>query len=171
MLIEGSNKMIMGSHRNTNVYLKKKKKKSHCSFFRIFKLNNLRKEVILLDWTAHSLCPNTNLVRGVTCAYCFISQVKEFGELSIFLLSYRLCSYTLSHEHLPEPTPDWLHQRSWLFVHIEVDCSVFFPPVASFSCQIFLHPTCHVVIWLVARWLKRHRGSAGFWSGHTVLWD
>lgn len=24
MLIEGSNKMIMGSHRNTNVYLKKK---------------------------------------------------------------------------------------------------------------------------------------------------
>lgn len=25
MLIEGSNKMIMGSHRNTNVYLKKKK--------------------------------------------------------------------------------------------------------------------------------------------------
>lgn len=32
MLIEGSNKMIMGSHRNTNVYLKKKKKKKPLLF-------------------------------------------------------------------------------------------------------------------------------------------
>lgn len=131
MMTEGSNKMIMGSHRNTNVCLKKP-----LLFLQDLQVKQLEKEVVLLHWTAHSLCPNNTWWQGSHVLTVLISQVKELDELAS-LQSSRLCSYTLLHKHLPEPTLCSLHHGSWLFVHIEVDCSVSPPLVASFSCQFF----------------------------------
>lgn len=78
---------------------------------------------------------NTDLVRGVTCAYCVISGSRNLVN-NLFFFTLIDFAHTLFHMNTyrnQHPTDSTKDCGLWL--------QCLFSPVASFSCQFFFFPS------------------------------